>query len=208
MGCKLSSPAPSIVRAVSILSAVVGPGVVAAVVTTVLYVLIQRPRADLHMVRINQTVEVAKWLARARTDVDADEHMKHWQARDIVLLTNYGDGTAYDIRLSGSHCRPRVWVRDVGSQETDGDEVVTKWPMWSDRLGALEPGQKMSVVVMSSPDPTLPRPVLVVSWPRLPGRLPKCLNRTRLGRRKRRYDLATARTIETGWPGKTDTASD
>jgi hypothetical protein len=194
-------PAPgAIVRGVSILSTVVGPGVVAAVVTTVLYVWIQRPRADLHMVRINQTVEVAKWLARARTDVDAEEAMKHWQARDIVLLTNYGDGTAYDIRLSGSHCRPRVWVRDVGeSQET---EVVTKWPMWSDRLGALEPGEKMSVVVMSNPDPTLPRPVLVVSWPRLPGRFPKRLNNTRLSRRKRRYDLATARTIETGWPGK------
>jgi hypothetical protein len=94
----------------SILSTVVGPGVVAAVVAAAVYWWLQRPRADLHMVRINETVEVAKWLARARADVDASEAMKHWQARDIVLLTNYGDGTAYDIKLSGSHCRLARWV--------------------------------------------------------------------------------------------------
>jgi hypothetical protein len=54
-----------------------------------------------------------------------------------VLLTNYGDGTAYDIKLSGSHCRPRVWVRDMGRQETkDAEPVaaepVAAEPMWSD----------------------------------------------------------------------------
>ena len=54
---------------------------------------------------------------------------------------------------------------------------------------------------------TMP-PVLVVSWPRLRGRLPKFLTHTRLGSKKRCYDLATARTIETRWPGKKDTASD
>jgi hypothetical protein len=178
----------------SILSSVVTPGIVAAGVTALLYVWIQRPRADLQMVRINQTVEVARWLARARTDVDADETMKHWQARDIVLLTNYGDGTAYDIRLSGSNCRPRVWVRDMGESDPESAQVVAKAPMWSNRLHALEGGDMWSVVVMSSPDKTLPPPVLEVSWPRLPGR--------RLGRKRRRYDLATARTIETGWPGK------
>jgi hypothetical protein len=190
---------PGRLAGVSFLSSVLTPGVVAATVTVLLYVWVQRPRADLQMVRINQTVEVAKWLALARTDRDAEEAMKHWQARDIVLLTNYGDGTAYDIKLSGSHCRPRVWVRDMGRQEMQDGPVVAAAPMWSDKLGALEPGQKISVVVMSSPDPTLPRPVLEVSWPRLPGR--------RLGRKKRRHDLANARTIETGWPGKTDTTS-
>jgi hypothetical protein len=162
------------------------------------------------MARINQTVEVAKWLERAKTDAgtEAEEAKKHWQARDIVLLTNYGDGTAYDIKLSGSDCRPRVWVRDVGAHETESGNVVTKWPMWSDQLGALEPGQKMSVVVMSSPDQSRPQPVLVVSWPRLPGRLPKFLAQTRLGRKRCSYDLATARTVETGWPGKKDIPSD
>jgi hypothetical protein len=113
-----------------------------------------------------------------------------------VLLTNYGDGTAYDIKLSGTHCRPRVWVRDMGRQETKGAPVTTAAPMWSDRIGAIEPGKSWSVVVMSSPDTTIPSPVLEVSWPRLP--------RRGIGRKKFTYDLATARTIETGWPGKTD----
>jgi hypothetical protein len=179
----------------SILSSVVTPGLVAAAVTAVLYVWILRPRANLHMVRINETVEVAKWLARAKADVDADEARKHWQPQDIVLLTNYGDGTAYDIRLSGSNCRPRVWVRDTGHRETEDAPLMVGEPMWSDQLAALEPGKSWSVVVMSSTDPTLPRPVLEVSWPRLP--------RRGLGRKKRRYDLAKANTIETGWPGKT-----
>jgi hypothetical protein len=188
----------------SIWSSVVTPGLVAAGVTTLLYVWIQRPRADLQMVRINQTVEVTKWLALARTDIDAPQAMKHWDARDTVLVTNYGDGTAYDIKLSGTNCRPRVFVRDMGRQETPDSPVEPAAPMWSDRLGALKPGASWSVVVMSSPDKTLPPPVLEVSWPRLPSRLPKCLQHTRLSRKKRRYDLATARTIETGWPGKTD----
>lgn len=146
------------------------------------------------MVRINQTVIVAERLYRAKQDKDAEQAL--WQPLDTVLLTNYGDGTAYDIKLSGnSNCRPRVWVADVGQQETDDTPPVVKWPMWSDQLSALGPGEHMSVVVMSSPDPSRPRPVLEVSWPRLP--------RRGLFRRKRRYDLANARTIETGWPGKT-----
>jgi hypothetical protein len=120
--------------------------------------------------------------------------MKHRQALDTVLLTNYGDGTGSDIRLSGSHCRPRVWVADMGRQETQGTPPVATAPMWSDQLGALEPGKSMSVVVMSSPDKTLPRAVVEVSWPRLP--------RRGLGRKRRRYDLANAPTIETGWPDK------
>jgi hypothetical protein len=182
----------------STLLSVVTPGLVAAGVTTVLYGWIQRPRANLQMIRINPTVEVAKWLALAEKDHKAEVAKKHWLAEDFVLLTNYGDGPAYDIKLSGSHCRPRVWVRDTGRQEVDDGPVVPTLPMWSDRLGALLPGEKMSVVVMSSPDPSLPQPVLKVSWPRLPGRW--------LGRKTRRYDLATARIIETGWPGKTDIA--
>jgi len=211
----------------SILSSVLVPGVVAAGVTLLFYWWIQRPRADLQMVKIYETVEVTKWLARARKDPDAEEAMKR-QARDIVLLTNYGDGIAFDIKLSGTNCIPRVYVRDVGEMkdaevgetkdaevgetkdaevgETKDAEVVAKWPMWSDRLGALKPGEMMSVVVMS--DPALKeRPVLEVSWPRLPRRLPKCLIHTRLGSITVPYPLATARIIESGWPGKTDIAS-
>jgi hypothetical protein len=147
------------------------------------------------MVKINPTVEVLKLLARADTDTDkkAEEAKKQWQPLHIVLLTNYGDGTAYDIRLSGSDCKPRVWVRDEG--ETEGDKVVAKLPMWNNRLGSLEPGRMISVVVMSSPDPT-PPPVLKVKWKRMP--------RRHLGSEIRYYDLAKAHTVETGWPGKTD----
>jgi hypothetical protein len=95
--------------------------------------------------------------------------------------------------------QPRVRVRDAGRQEVEDGPVVATVPMWSDRLGALEPGKVISVVVMSSPDTSLQPPMVEVSWPRLPGRC--------LGRKKRRYNLATARIIETGWPGTTDTTS-
>lgn len=186
-------------KGMSILSSVLVPGVVAASVTALLYWWIQRPRADLDMVKINQTMAVAKLLVRAEKDPDADDAMKDVDARVIVLLTNYGDGTAHDIRLKGTNCSPRVWVRDVG--ETEGAEVVAGVPMWNDRLGALGAGQMMSVVVTSSPDKdafsTRARSI-EVSWPLLP--------RRGLCRKKRQYDFATVPTIETGWPGKTDTA--
>ena len=129
-------PACGVYRSgVSILSSVLVPGVVAASVTVLLYWWIQRPRADLDMVKINQTVAVAKLLVRAEKDPDADDAMKDPDARVTVLLINYGDGPAYDIRLKGTYCEPRVWVRDVG--ETEGGEVVTGVPMWSNRLGTL-----------------------------------------------------------------------
>lgn len=112
-------------------SHVIAPGLVAALVTTVLYLWIQRPRADLQMIRINQTVEVAKWLARAKNDEDpaGQEAMKYWEPRHIVLVTNYGDGTAYDVKFSGTDCRPRVWVRDTGTQEAEDTPVVVGLPM-------------------------------------------------------------------------------
>jgi hypothetical protein len=185
----------------SIWSSFAAPGVVSASVTALIYVWIQRPRAHLEMLRINQTEEVAKWLVRAEGDKDphAVEAKKRWQPRDIVLLRNCGDGTAYDIRFSGDdNCRPRVWVRNVGHRDTDTEEapVVAGMPMWSDRLASLGPGQSWSVVVMSRTDPTLPRPVLEASYSGLP--------RRGLHRQKCTLNLANANIIETGWPGKTD----
>lgn len=181
-------------------SHVIAPGLVAALVTTVLYLWMQRPRADLQMIRINQTIEVAKWLARAENDEDpaGQEAMKYWKPRHIVLVTNHGDGAAYDVRFAGSDCRPRVYIRDTGQREEGSAEVVAGLPMWSDRLGALEAGEKWSVVVMSSPDNSKPPPVLEVSWARLPKR--------RVGRVKRTFKLADANIIETGWPGKANIA--
>jgi hypothetical protein len=184
----------------SMWSSVAAPGVVSASVTALIYVWLQRPRAHLEMLRINQTEEVAKWLVRAEGDKDPDavEAKKLWQPRDIVLLRNSGDGTAYDIRFSGdSNCRPRVWVRNVGHRDTEDAPVVAGMPMWVDRLASLGPGQSWSVVVMSRTDPTLPRPVLEVSYSVLPRR----------GLRRKKappLDLANANIIETGWPGKTN----
>ena len=59
------------------------------------------------------TVRVAEWLALAEKDRD---EKTAWLAEDFVLVTNYGDGPAYDIKLSGSNCRPRVRLRDTGRQ--------------------------------------------------------------------------------------------
>ena len=151
------------------------------------------------MIKINETKHVADWLARAETDKDpkAIEAKKHWQPRDIVLLTNCGKGTAYDIRLSGSDCRPRVFFRDTAGRKLgDAAEPVAAVPMWSNRYPALEPGKEWSLVVMSSPDDTRKRPVLEVSW------------RGLIRRKTRRFGLANANTIETGWPGKTKMETD
>ena len=98
---------------------------------------IQRPRPYLQMVKIDQTVHVAEWLALAEKDRD---EKTAWLAEDFVLVTNYGDGPAYDIKLSGSNCRPRVRLRDTGRQEVDDGPVVPTLPIWSNRLGALQPG--------------------------------------------------------------------
>jgi hypothetical protein len=178
------------------LLSVVTPGAVAAVVTA----LIQRKRADLQLIKINETRSVADWLARASTDPDpeAKKAMQNWQPRDIVLLTNCGNGTAYDIRLSGSDCRPRVWVLDTASRavEENGPGPAAVLPMWSSRYPALEPGGKWSLVVMSSTDETRKPPVLEVSW------------RGLFRRKKVPLNLANADTIETGWPGKTKTKAD
>lgn len=184
----------------SVLPSVLTSGVVAAVVTLAAHYWLQRPRADLRMARINWTLAVAERLYRAKQDIDAERAQQHWQLRHVVLLTNYGDGPAYDIRLSGERCRPRAWIADAGQQQTAEEPPVVKWPMWSNTLAALEPGESVSILVMSSPDSSVEPPVIEVSWPRLP--------RRGLGRHKRSYDLARARTVETGWPGKTETASD
>lgn len=187
-------------------SSVATPGLVAGLVTAFL----QRKPADLQMIKINETKHVADWLARAETDKDpkAIESKTHWQPRDIVLLTNYGKGTAYDIRLSGSDCRPRVFVRDTAGRklEDEGDaaEPVDALPMWSNRYPALEPGKEWSLVVMSSTDDSRDPPVLEVSWRGLELSWRRLIRR----RKTRRFDLANANMIETGWPGKTKMETD
>ncbi len=33
-----------------------------------------------------------------------------WLPAGWVRLTNHGDGTAHDVKLTGQRCRPRVWI--------------------------------------------------------------------------------------------------
>ena len=91
-----------------------------------------------------------------------------------------------------------VFQGHSGSEAREGDaaEPVAAVPMWSNRYPALEPGKEWSLVVMSSPDDTRKRPVLEVSW------------RGLIRRKTRRFGLANANTIETGWPGKTKMETD
>lgn len=168
------------------------------------------------MVKIHPTKYVADWLARAQTDQDAEgiAGMKNWEAADIVLLTNYGNGTAHDIRLAGTNCRPRVFVRDTAGlkpeEDDDDNKAVGALPMWSNRYPALEPGKEWSLVVMSRTDKSSDTPALEVSWRGLqwswswrhPFRWPVRLRRTCP------FDLTKANKIETGWPGKSKMATD
>lgn len=146
------------------------------------------------MARSQQTLEDTDRLLRANKGSGNWINHPHWQPLHFVRLTNYGDGTAYDIRLSGDECRPRVWVGDTGGQKTENDPPTVVWPMWSDTIAALEPGQSVQVLVMTSPDRSRKPPALEARWPRMP--------RRGFGWKRCRYDLATARTIETGWPGE------
>ncbi len=96
------------------LSSVLTPGVVAAGVTLATNWWLLRPRADLRMAVGTQTVEDADRLLRANDGSASWGDHLNWLPTAFVRLTNYGDGTAYDVRLSGTNCRPRVWVGDEG----------------------------------------------------------------------------------------------
>jgi hypothetical protein len=141
----------------SIWSGLVGPGVVAAAVTLAFNWWIQRPRTDLRMIRSGFTVTDLERLKRAKEK--ASDTALQWQPWHVVRLTNYGDGTGYDIKLTGTNCRPRVWVDDGGIEvpmptyappppppdnapPPQPETIPTKkWPMWSDTISALVPGE-------------------------------------------------------------------
>lgn len=180
---------------VSIWSSVLTPGLIGAIVTAVVYTWVQRPRADLRLQMVGLTATDLERLSRAKTEGNAHEAQKHWGIPHAIRLTNYGDGAAYDIQLAGTGCRPRVWIDDLGGQDNDGPPYVG-WPMWSNKLSVLEPGDSVTVLAMGSPDRSRPQPVLEMSWPRLP--------RRGLGRVRQTFRLADAPPIESGWPGNKD----
>lgn len=177
---------------------VLASGVFAALVTFGLNWWLTRLRADLRMIRSGSTAEDVERLIRARPN--ATEAAKQWQLWHVVRLTNYGDGTAYDLKLTGTDCRPRVWVADTAIEQT-GDAVpenavVTQWPMWSDRVSMLAPGESVHVLLMCLSDDSRNDATVAVSWTPLPGR--QLLRRRQLSQ----YALKDERGIETGWPGQ------
>lgn len=172
-------------------SSAFAPGVIAAGVTLAANWWLQRPRADLRMVRTYESAEDLERLLRA------NDGSPQWQTSlpmptYCVRLANYGDGTAFDVKLSGEECQPRVWVGDTGV--VNEGQAAVRWPIWSDTLAALEPGESVNVLVMCEALPPKRFPVIRASWPRLPGR------RLSLGK-SIECDMATARRIEAKWPG-------
>jgi hypothetical protein len=133
----------------------------------------------------------------------ANKKKYNWDGRELfpefVRLTNYGNGTAFDIRLAGTHCLPRVWVGDVPTsigtlEETDPAPEIGV-PMWSESLSSLGPGESVTIFAMrpATKNPLSGNPELTASWPRLP----------QLGRWQKREHivLSEAPRVEMGWPG-------
>ena len=76
------------------LTAVVTPGVVAALVTVGANLWLLRPRADLLLIGGQQTVDDADRLLRANNgDWNWINH-QYWRPGAFVRMTNHGDGSA------------------------------------------------------------------------------------------------------------------
>ncbi|MGA5540785.1 hypothetical protein ACPCIR_02950 [Mycobacterium sp. NPDC051198] len=171
------------------------PGLVAAGVTLLTNWWLQRPRADLHMVVGAQSLDDADRLLRGNQGDTNTANHPHWQPLFFVRLTNHGDGIAHNVKLTGERCRPRVWIGDSGMVPAQGKPAEIAYPLWSNTVAALGPGDSVNIYVMGSLDRSLAKPVIEASWPRLPGRRWDW-------RKSTRYDLASARRIEEGWPGE------
>lgn len=198
-------------------SSAFAPGVIAATVTLTANWWLTRPRANLRMVVTHQSAEDIERLARGNDgSASLTNPRSPLMPSFCVRLTNYGDGAAYDVKLTSDECQPRVWVGDsgewIGDEDRGGPRAAVRWPLWSDTLAALTPGESVNVLLMVNTEvkprmvnPEQKPPVVKASWPRLPGRRAKWLRWLRLGPASAECDLATARTIEAKWPGTYDT---
>jgi hypothetical protein len=176
------------------------PPVLAAILSGLGVAWVQHPRPRLRMAVGALTVEDAVRLWRA------NKRKNNWAGQDLlpefVRLTNYGNGTAFDIQLVGRDCLPRVWVNDApssqsGMEGTDPEPTIG-FPMWSESLSSLGPGESVTIFAMrpATKNPLTGNPELTVTWPRLP----------QLGRWRKRIHivLSEAPRVEGGWPGKGD----
>ena len=96
--------------------------------------MFQRPTPDLRMVVVRPTRDDHDRLLRAN---DGDTNMinhPHWLPVCFVRLTNYGDGTAHDIKLAGDRCRPRVWLADSGVVPNQGKPPEVHYPQWATEI--------------------------------------------------------------------------
>jgi hypothetical protein len=121
-------------------------------------------RADLRIAAGSMTVEDHERLLRGNKR-GSNFSYHPFVHPDAVRLTNYGNGTAYDIQFKGTHCRPRVWVGDAFKHPMEGQLVEVGPPMWNDTLSALGPGESGTVMVMTNSDPDHEIPSLILSCP-------------------------------------------
>jgi hypothetical protein len=155
-----------------------------------------RPRLRMEVGALTVEDHVRLWRA--------NKQRNNWHGRDLlpefVRLTNYGNGTAFDVRLIGRHCLPRVWVGDAptssgGLEQTDPEPTIGV-PMWDDSLSSLEPGESVTIFAMrpATKNPLVGNPELTATWPRLP--------QLGIGRKRIHIVIAEAPRVEMGWPGE------
>ncbi|KXP08739.1 hypothetical protein [Tsukamurella pseudospumae] len=168
-------------------------GATGALVTVLVNRFVVGPRPDL---RLSPSTALVDDLERITRKNEGDFTGVTWMPLGWLSLTNYGDGTAHDVRLAGMRCRPRVSIGDSGTKPYAGQAVETDQPLWSNIVAAIAPGESVNVCVVARHDPSQAKPTVTASWPRLAGR--------RWGGRHRvTYDFATPRQVEYGLPGQT-----
>lgn len=168
-------------------------GAAGAVVTVLVNRFVVGPRPDL---RLSSSTALVEDTERVTRQNEGNFTGMDWMPLGWVRLTNHGDGTAHDVKLTGERCRPRVWIGDSGVKPHAGQPVEAHFPLWSNTIAAIEPGESVNVCVVARHDPSQAKPTVTVAWPRLAGR-------RWAGSRNVNYDFAASRQVEHGMPGQT-----
>ena len=169
-------------------------GAAGALVTVLVNRFLVGPRSDL---RLASSTALVEDMERVTRENEGNFTGMTWLPAGWVRLTNHGDGTAHDVKLTGQRCRPRVWIGDSGEKPFAGQPVQAKYPLWSDTIAAVEPGESVNVCLAARDDASEAKPTVTASWPRLAGR-------RWAGTRAVTLDCATSRRVEYGMPGQTE----
>jgi len=173
---------------------VLSSGAAGAFVTVLVNHFLVGPRPDLRLAPSTALVEDMERVTRKN---EGNFTGMTWLPVGWVRLTNHGDGTAHDVKLTGERCRPRVWTGDSGVKPSAGRPVVAEHPLWSDTIAAVEPGESVNVCIVARGDAYEAKPTVTAKWPRLAGR-------RWAGSRAITFDCATSRRVEHGMPGQTE----